>query len=247
MTDGSKESLLLLLGACPDVYRAVEALADELLDLSEAELRQLAKPTETDELLKTAFWNEVAHAKSAGIPVRPGELYMGICTRRSFLKKISSQSTLAYIISPKRDELASQQEMLSLAYRKMRRILMLPIHEWVYDDRGNKVGKKPNIALMKLQVDIGQKIEARLKGSVVQRAQIEQKTLTVRAQPDSLREIQAQLEAIKVLEAKVTPEEVLSAATEFDYEPPPEPEKRDPQVTRDGKIKEPKTPDGSVL
>lgn len=199
---GCRMSLVRLLNNCREITDEINKLPVEYHDLTEKDLRKMARANETDELLRVSFWREYRRAKTTSSLMKAMDIYGGICMKQTFYKKIRTPLTLAFIICPSKDEIIVQEEMLALAYRKMRQILAMPLYEPVFDRSGNKTGKRPNTSLMKLQIDIANKLEDRLKGSVVQRQQIEARTLTVQAKPESLVGIEAQIEAIKALEAK---------------------------------------------
>ena len=240
----TNRSLLSLLNSAREVADAVKALPVDLLEMSEKELRKLVKPSEVDELLRVSFWNEYKRAQSHGEQMRAINIYTDICTKLTFYRKVRDKEVLAFIVCPARHELTVQQEMLALSYRKMREILVMPAFEYVYSKDGKRVGKKVNVALLKLQFEVGQKIEDRLRGSVVQRQQIESKSLTVHTKGESLQQIEAELSAIKALEEKLV-DPIDQAKLEAEVEWKPEP--HNARKPLDGEIITVTTKDGAVL
>lgn len=157
--------LALKLGAVPN----------EVLEMSDDELRKLAKVSVDVERLRIALWQEYERANRTNTSMQIGNIFSGLCPREAFLNRIIQNSyTMAYMCRPPLNIAIAIEEALLLSIEQMRSILLHP-H---VDERGRFDGKA---ASLKLQ--LYKELHARAKGMVVQK--VEQKNLHLHADADT--------------------------------------------------------------
>jgi hypothetical protein len=181
----SPRSLLNLLKPAKDFLAAVKALPAEKLDMSERELEAQISPTKEHRLLKIAFWDEYRRAQRAGRTQAMvlGNVMHGICGRSYFYTKVvADPHTLAWLISPPVDEMVVQKELLRLGYQKLSEVLDLPFVDTIAKMGKNGqvfTTKRVNVGLIKEVRAIVEQLQNRVHGAVIQRQQIEAKTMNV--------------------------------------------------------------------
>jgi hypothetical protein len=176
------------------VPKAIKALIEELdpwmLGCSERELRTKLKPDELDETLRLAFWDEYTVAVDAKRPMNMTNVYIRLCSKEMFYKKfITVPLRLAYMLRPPMDYTYKMRDLLEIGHRRMREVLELPIL--------NKQGN-PDAKLIAEMVKIVALVENRVRGAVVQKVQMEQKSLNINVDaPKDYFEISDELEKIE--------------------------------------------------
>lgn len=150
--------------------QAVMQVPDELLLMTEAELKREAKPTSTDYSLRVSFWREFEKAmwKGSGKIVCAG-IYCGICSEVYFYRNfITRPEKFAWMIRPMQ---VYKKEMEAILYRGTQRLWELI--EAPIEGKNGKIDPKMAEILLKTITAV----ENRVKGMAVQRS--EQKNVNV--------------------------------------------------------------------
>lgn len=186
-------------------------IPNEILELSDSELKTKAKIDLELERLRVSFWTEFDRSDRTETPMNVNNIVSGVCAPTYFTKHILVNSfKLAYICRPPSNIAIAAEELLLFSMEQVREIMALP-----HTDEKGRVDAR----LAKVKIDAFREIYNRVKGMVVQR--VEQKNLNVNvnqqsvAQPKSVDEINqrlAELEKSTVLELDVTPQ--LEVASE---------------------------------
>lgn len=154
--------------------KAVKKVPQEYWSRSEDELRELAKPSQTDYALRVAFWNEVRHSEQDKIPIKPHRIYQGICSYANWHQNVlSAPAKLAWLLHPLRNYEKCLEPLLVVMAQRYWEIIQLPI----YDDKGNVM-----VSSAKLILQLGKQIEDRLLGSSVQR--VASQTVQIHGHPN---------------------------------------------------------------
>ena len=168
---------------------AVKRVPERLWELSEENLREHARPTQTDYALRTALWNEFRVASRSGAKIKPARLYAGICSYTHWWANIlRSPEKLAWILQPIQDYEKSLEPLLPRLTERYHELLNLNI----YDKKGT-----PIPALVRCLLEAMKMIEYRVKGTAVQK--VETKNLNLNIQDGTplerltLEEIDAQI------------------------------------------------------
>jgi hypothetical protein len=214
-------SLFNLLNNCRAVQAAIEALPRELLDLTEREL--LKSPDDVQLRLKISFWNEFKRCQRLKIrPMVLSNILFGVCSPSYWQKKVvARQDVLAWLITPPADEVLVWQELLELGNKKIRRVLKLPLIEKRYwKDKSGEVycEKRTNVSLVKEVRAIVENLQNRLHGAVVQRQEIQSKSVNVNIgaspkEPEKLKSAADEMAEIKKLLSRI--EKVASSIPEL--------------------------------
>ena len=178
---GGTWSLLKLLKSCPVTCKAIESIPVDMLEKTEDEL--LRKPDDLQRRLKISFWNEFRRAQRQKCDMTLTNIVFGVCTKSYWHRSVNTDpAVLAWIITPPTSDILVWQDLIELGYRKLRRVLKLPLVEKRYwkDKSGEvHVEKRTNVALVKEIRAIVENLQNRLHGAVVQRQQIEARSLSV--------------------------------------------------------------------
>lgn len=225
-------SLFRLLNSCPATQKALSEIPLELLEKTEYEL--LKKPDDVLRRLKISFWNEFRRCQRVKTPTMVlSNVLFGVCSQWYWQRKVVAYpDVFAWLVKPPTAEMLVWQELLELGQKKLRRVLKLPLVEKRYwKDRAGEVHveKRANVSLIKEIRTIVEGLQNRIHGSVVQRSQIEAKSLhmSVGASTDG-KSVQAQMEDINELLGKIEkvagampglPEPVLEGEIADDPEP----------------------------
>ncbi len=212
-------SLLKLLHGCPATRAAIEAIPAATFEKTEQEL--LKKPNEIQTRLKISFWNEVRRAQRMKCEMVLTNVFYGVCSKSYWQKQVCPHpDILCWVITPPTTDLIVWQEILELGYRKLRRVLKLPLVEKRYwkDKSGEvHVEKRTNVALVKEIRSIVENMQNRLHGAVVQRQEIQSKSLTVKVdatQADRPKSASEDMEEIRRMLARI--ERVAGALPELE-------------------------------
>ena len=79
---------------------AIKNVPAAIWDLGPDELLKCATPTQTDNALRCALWNELRLANQTNRSISPPKLYRGICTAAHFYAVIKNAAKLAWLTSP---------------------------------------------------------------------------------------------------------------------------------------------------
>lgn len=209
-------SLFRLLNSCRVTQAAVGNLPIELLEKTEFEL--LRKPDDRQRRLKISFWNEYRRCQRQGKRAMVlNNIIYGVCGNWYWQNKVvKAPEVLAWLITPPTEESLVWQELLELGQNKLRKVLKLPLVEKRYwkDKTGEvHVEKRTNVSLVKEVRAIVEMLQNRLHGTVVQRQQIESKSLSVSAKATDTG-VQAEMAQIKALLGQI--ESVAGKIPELD-------------------------------
>jgi hypothetical protein len=209
-----------------------------LLLVPEREARSRAKTDERDERFRLCFWDEYQAATAQNRPMS----FATICTifgsdtsawAKYYAKRLDK---LAFILHPPKNYVHAMKVILDRGLDKLLDIMEMPIV--------NKRGE-PDVKVITQIIKVFQLVDLRVKGSIIQRVQIQQQNLNVnvdgtsdvpRLTPEQLNQLSLeQLEALEEKLARVErtekkmiaglPEkerqEILDIQAEMVAEPPP--------------------------
>ena len=168
--------------------------------LSEKHMENLCRPTEIEEQLRLAFWDEYTVAMDAKRSIQPVNIYSKVCSKDFFYDHVISNPTkFAYVLAPPPEYMYQTRALLALGRRRLRQVLEMPL----------KNGKnEPNVKLISEIVKIVNILENRVHGAVAQNINVKQQTknlnVNVEAKAESkeledLDKIEREIELIKRL------------------------------------------------
>lgn len=206
----------------PSLAAAVQGIDPELLELSERQmetrLRQQEPGRKIDRVLqylKIRFWEEFRRGQREKKFMELGNILEGVTTAQWWRRNIlTNQVRLAWIITPPVEEMVIQKELLQIGMKRLREVMDLPLLEVRHkvlpdpnseDPRKKKivVEKKVNVALINTIHTIVMSMQDRVHGAVIQRQQIEARTLSVHANSDSAAVGEMSLEQMEAMEIKI--------------------------------------------
>ncbi len=190
----------------------------EYLAMSEDQLALKLEPSEIDEMLRIAFWDEYFLTVDNNLKsMRMSAIYARICTRETFYQVIRNPMRFAYVLKPPRDYMLQMRSLLNIGLNRFSEILRLPL------DR-----EAPDTKLIAELVKIVTILDNRVRGAVVQKVQIESKNVNMNVEaPKTHAEI---IKELKNLEAEIRVLEGSSskdAPSVFDHYKEDEGEMRD--------------------
>lgn len=152
------------------VKRAIVNLPSKWHRATDRQLRDWCKPTERDNQLRLAFWIEYQTAQDKMRNMRPYHIYRGICLREYFYQEVlTKERRVAWMVNPPLEYRMRMQELLDVASREMREVLLLP----------NRSKGMANTKLIAEKVKIFALLDNRVKGAVAQRFQVENKNMNM--------------------------------------------------------------------
>lgn len=194
----------------PDALKkALKDIPLELLGCSEERLVQQVGPSQVLEMLRLSFWDEYSIAVDNGRKMQINRVYGPICSREFFYREVVGNPLfLGYIIRPTLDYTFKMRELLEIGHRRFREVLHLPLHE---------ANGRVNVPLVAEMVKIVSLVENRVRGAVVSKLQVEQRSLNVNVDApkgyfevsDELDDIESQ---IKLLEGDNGRTEIVEAS-----------------------------------
>ena len=160
----------------PDSFReAVLKIPPYFLELSEKDLIKEVygdTPNEIDTLIKMEFWDLYEANFEAKKPITMRALIKGTCEERTFRSLLTESGRVAYIIRQPTKLQNRIKYAHSFAVNEMIKLLTEP-------EPVNVRTGVPDAKLKQLKFQIYQYLDQRLHGSLIQRMQVEQKTLQV--------------------------------------------------------------------
>lgn len=207
---------------------AIEALPDDLVEASEADLKKLLNPDELTCRLRIQFWDEYNAACDQNRMIRPANVMRGLTFAEYFYKHVlSNEAKVAWIVKPPQDFLLAMRDLLYLGLERLREIMTQPLVDKIplmqkgvpmRDHNGNVLYKE--IVNSKLITEIRQiteKLSDRVHGAVIQRMQVDQRNANLHvvagADPlsalptDALAALDSQLQNINQRIALAAPKE----------------------------------------
>lgn len=181
-------------------------------------LTMKAQPTDLENQMRLAFWDEYAMAQDQKRPINIASVYR-LSSQMYFQRNIlENPLKLAYILSPPQKYQYKMREMLDIAHKRMREVLTLPI----IDRKG-----QPNTKLIGEIVKIAILLENRVMGAVKQQVEVRTKSLNVNVNSDrkdyydveaEIRQVEKQLKDLrsgKTVEEVEYKEEVMDVEREI--------------------------------
>lgn len=155
------------------IMRNSEVLTQHSAD----EIRRQARVTDTDQLLRHSFWEEVKRAENKKAKIQESNIWHGICTTRYWEKVIKNDDwKMAYILTPVRDRFLVQKAAHSQGLENLLRIANADVYK---RKQGGAKELDPRIA--KVVIEAFKILDERLYGQAVQRVQtttVDNKQLT---------------------------------------------------------------------
>jgi len=169
---------------------AMELIRPNLLSNSLAGAERSKEIGEIESLLRLAFWDEYFVACDRGGKMIMERVYSRVCSKEYFYKYVvPNQTKLAYILHPPKEYTLKMRELLEMGHERIREILQLPLRQ------GNRVDAK----LISEIVKIVTLLENRVRGAVVHRVELNQKSLNVNVDyepPSDYFEVEAELKML---------------------------------------------------
>jgi hypothetical protein len=188
-------SVYNLLENNKEIQGELEKIPPEIQNLTFKELETKVQPDLLDRQLRVAFWKNYLFCCDNKKYISVGGITAGLCSKNTFIYRMRKNPLfLPFILFPIADYKKAMEELLDRSIREMQDILELPLR-----DRNGK----PNVALAKLKLDVFEKLDVRLKGSVIQRVQIHQKTEMVKEELKQTRSVDDIEKEIKLLEKEI--------------------------------------------
>jgi hypothetical protein len=156
----------------------------DLLTLHSAdEIRRNAKVTDTDQLLRHSFWEEVKNAESKKRKLKESNVWQGICTTRYWEKVVRHDEwKMAYVLTPVRDRFLVQKAAHSQGLENLLRIVNADPFK---RKQGGSKELDPRIA--KVVLEAFKILDDRVYGQAVQRVQTTTENNTKQLTPDELK------------------------------------------------------------
>lgn len=170
----------------------------EYFSYSESRLHDEVRPDDTLNKLKLRFWDEWQTSILAGITARVSitAVYYGVCTEEYFYENVlTSPKNMAWVLIPPTDYILTMRDILRQGLSRLSEIIQLPImlEEPIIvkgvplrDDDGKlmkkRVVQKGVISEIR---QIVQLLSDRVHGAVVQRLDVQQKSLTMEVSPET--------------------------------------------------------------
>lgn len=156
----------------------------ELFNLDEKQLlrtlrRDYNPPTPTDHRLRMKFWFEYDRSAEAQEKMTMANVYANVCSLELFQEAfIKNPAKVAWLLCPPASYEIKVQEALGFGLDRMRDILEM--------DTVDPVTGKFNVQLAKLQKDIVQMLDLRIKGGIVQKVETKSVQMNINAATEEL-------------------------------------------------------------
>lgn len=161
----------------PDVKQCALTVPEEFLNLDEeALLKSLAKgykfrPTPTTEAIRHNFWMEfdrVVTGKKDSL-MNMTNVYFGVCSRAHYHNIVNDPYAFSYVLTRPPEYEAIQAGMLSLATRRLREILSIPLKK--------KDGELQDAKIIEIILKASAMVDLRNKGGYINRSETKNMTL----------------------------------------------------------------------
>lgn len=176
----------------PRLKKAAMEIPGHLLGMSAQTLRNKIKANSMDEQLRVSFWEEFLIASDNNQRMRIEAIYPRVCVREYFYKHfVDNPARFAYMLHPPAEYMLQMKSLLQLGLRRFEEILQMPL----VNEKG-----VVNSKLVSEIVRIVMLVDNRVKGAVVQKVQLEQKSLNVNMNyepPKRIEDIDAELKAVE--------------------------------------------------
>lgn len=168
---------------------SIQRNSEILTQHSADEIRRQARVTDTDQLLRHSFWEEVKNAENEGRKLKESNVWHGICTTRYWDKVVRTDEwKMAYILTPTRDRFLIQKAAYNQGLENLLRIVNADPFK---RKQGGSKELDPRIA--KVVLEAYKILDERLHGQAVQRVQ----TAAVETKKLTPEELQKQIKEMK--------------------------------------------------
>lgn len=165
----------------PKVAAAIRRFSNDLLRMTEADLRRELKPDDMLCRLRLAFWDEYQRAHNLGEKMVTKHIVSGVCSEDYFYKWIlTDQLKMRWVCQVPKDYYLSMREMLDRGLDRLRDILELDFMEIKYVKVGKDQYQRQSVVNTKILSEIRaavQMLDNRVKGAVMQKVAIQQQSL----------------------------------------------------------------------
>lgn len=183
-----------LLNVCSDKLLArIKEIPQNILEQGERHLRETAKPTKIDMMIRVNLWKEYERAIKSGTKMNTTKVYAGVCDSANFYNRIiKNPRKLAWIITPIPSYASTINYLFMKSLERLEEIISLPLK-----DSRNKL----QAPIVNKVYDAAVDIINRVAGTPVQRtANYSQVTNNTPNSPKTIKDIDAE---IKQLEQKL--------------------------------------------
>lgn len=194
------------------ISKLIHELPPDLLTNTLDTAEQMAGATETEAMLRLAFWDEYFVACDSGTSMKMERIYSRVCSKEYFYKYVVIlPRKLAYILHPPKEYTLKMRELLELGHRRIREILKMPL----VSESG-----RTDPRLIAEIVKIVTLLENRVRGAVVHRVELNQKSLNVNMDIEPPKDYFAVEQELKMIEQQL--KEVGNAAQQVEEHDDPE-------------------------
>lgn len=195
-----------LINRIPDrlkpILERVKAKLPRTLMSSEKDVREYCKPDERDERVRLSFWDEYNAATAAGKQMSLQSIICGSCSWETWVTTYEPNNRkMLWVLTPPVSYAMAMRQILHRGTERLLEIMNLPIT----DKKGNIDPKVATLILKAWQL-----ADLRIKGGIVQKMQVEQKSVNVNfnslegSSADVRQQVQnMQLEDLETLERRI--------------------------------------------
>lgn len=170
----------------------------------ERELRKYCKPDERDNRIRLSFWQEYELSTRMGKKMSIRAITDGICSKDTWKTYYLQQpKKLLWIVTQPKSYSQTMNALHAQSLERLHQILKLPIKD--------KQTKKPDVKVIAQMIKIFQLLDLRVKGSIMQRVEINQKSLNMNMNHDVSPEKLLESEFDKIANMSIEELEQMSA------------------------------------
>jgi len=199
--EGNPRCVVNLFRNAETLRAKILAIPPNLLSMSDNELEKHVDPSQVDNDLRQAFWDEYTVAIDTDSLMRVTSIYSRVCTKEFFNRITQNPDRLAYMLRPPREYTLRMRSLLDVGLRRIEEFLNLPIKKTTMF-KGREI-EVIDTGLVREIVKITALLDNRVKGAVTQKLVIDQtsKNLHLHSKgyepPKSMDEIEKQLKNIQ--------------------------------------------------
>ncbi len=182
------------------------AIPEEIFSTPLSKLIERFEHTETDSLLRHAFWLEYERAMKTDTKMTISNIFGGVCDKNYFNREVVTNSfRMAYLLNPPTDYNVRLEELLTIGLEQYREILTLP--------NINAKGAVDS-RLIAVKQKIIEDVTNRRRGQVIQRVEVKSQNLNVNVDksdkktPDSIEAIEREIQELEQARPPALPEVV---------------------------------------
>lgn len=158
---------------------SINSIPQELLEMTDEQMREEFRPTMVDEKLRSAFWRQVNNLERNGKAFKANELCRDVCNEAYFYSKVmKNHKKMAYMIQPITRYEVQTEALLNVGMSRLEQIITMdittPRKQFAgYDSDGKETFEYKQVVdpiKAKVLLDAINKLEDRVKGSAVQRS-----------------------------------------------------------------------------